>query len=140
MPRLKDGAGLGNVKANLHDLVIWTEHRLADGHDPGMSGQLDESANPFRMDLHVITLRATAHNSRWSRERLGEKFVDILSQLQHPTTREGGLVSEDAVPIEAAHNTGHIVLKLVGWTGDRHDLLPAELMRHSPLQSFIAEA
>jgi len=68
------------------------------------------------MDLHIVTLRPSAHSSTRSREGISEKLIDILSQLSNPSGGKSALESDDAISIKTAHNTGYIMLELIGWT------------------------
>jgi hypothetical protein len=94
-----------------------------------MSGQLDEAAYPFRTDLHIAALRAAAHSSTWSREGLGEKLVYIFPQLLNPRGGKSVFVSNDAIPINTAHDTGYIALEIFDWTYDGHNKPPTPSMQ-----------
>ena len=57
MPGLVGRARERNVEADLDDLVVGTEHRLAHGNEPGMGGDVDEAADALRLDLDIEALR-----------------------------------------------------------------------------------
>ena len=64
VPGLVGGAGERDVEADLDDPVVGPEHRLAHGDEPGVRGDVDEAADPLRLDLDVEALRARAAGPR----------------------------------------------------------------------------
>ena len=87
VPWLVGGAGEGDVEADLDDPVIGPKHRLADRDEPGMGGDLDEAADPLRLDLDIEALRPARQRRRPAVcLRLREQSLDIFA---HPVG-EGG--------------------------------------------------
>ena len=73
MPGLVGGAREGDVEADFDDPVVGPEHRLADGDEPGMGGDVDEAADPLRMDLDIPALRAARQRAAGHLPRLLEQ-------------------------------------------------------------------
>ena len=86
MPRLVRGAGEGNVEADLDDLVLRPEHRLAHGDEPGVGGDVDEAADPLGLDLDVIALRPARQRAAGTAFASSNR-ADVLAQCGRPSRR-----------------------------------------------------
>ena len=120
VPGLVGGAGEGDVEADFDDPVIGPEHRLADGDEPGMGGDVDEAADPLGMDLDIPALRPARQGAAGHALRLLEQPADILPHPLDPGPREGALEGDDAVAVEAAHDGAGVVILLFDFRRRRH--------------------
>ena len=84
MPGLVLGALERSVEADLDDLVIGAEHRLAHGRDPLMAREFREAAEVLRMDLHIPAARPAAHGAPAPLDRFPEGARDVLAHVLGP--------------------------------------------------------
>src|SRR5688572_22114096 len=110
VPGLQHRAGKRNVEPDLDNFMLRSEHRAADGDNPGMRDEIHESTNALRMDLRVIPLWAAPYESAGPVQPFREELIDVFTEGLRPFPREGSLEPDDAITVEAAHDRGRIVL------------------------------
>jgi hypothetical protein len=106
VPRLVLRAGERDVEADLHDLVVGPQHRLADRRHPGVADQVDEPTQLLGMDLHVVALRSAADGSALAADRLIEGGQDVGVHVCGPLPGESALVGDDAVGVQTSDEIG----------------------------------
>src|SRR3954449_10459294 len=88
------------VEPDLHDLVLWTEYALTHGHDPGMSCQLNKTADRLRMHFYIPAARTAAHCASGTLDGLPECGHHVFPHLFDKFARERATVGNDAVSLQ----------------------------------------
>ncbi|KQR20125.1 hypothetical protein ASF79_11075 [Agreia sp. Leaf335] len=110
MPRLVLGTGAGNVEAELDDLIVRPENRLADRPHPRVVDEFEPPAHLLWMHLDVVALRPAADGPTRAGQRLLESDVDVFAQRVGPFGRQGTLPSRDPIGIQSIDRVLHVDL------------------------------
>ena len=107
VPRLVGGAGEGDVEADLDDSIVLGQHRLADGDEPRMGGDFDETAEALGLGFDIPAL---GQRSALDPLRFLEQSHHVLIEIVGELAAEGSLQRDDPVAVEAAHDRGLVKL------------------------------
>ena len=84
-----------------------------------MGEQLGKTAQPFRVNLDVMAVRAAFQGAAGAGPRFVEQHGNVGAQTSYPFARKRTLAANNAVAVQAAHDGAHIEL-LVGKEGRAH--------------------
>jgi hypothetical protein len=100
VPWLVLGAGERDIEAELHDLVVGAQDRLAHAGDPRVADQVDEAAQRLGVHLDVEAMRAAADRAAWPGRGLRKRGVNVLAHRGRPRQRERTPQRADAAAVE----------------------------------------
>ena len=104
MPRLVGGTGPGNVKADLYDPVVGSEHGFADRDKPRMRHNSYEATDPFRLYFDIPAFRSSRQRSILGRARFRKQRLDIRAHLVDEFGRKGLGQRCESITIDCAHD------------------------------------
>ncbi len=84
VPGLVHGALQRDVEAELHDAVVRSERRGAQGTHPGMVDEVHEASDLLGVDLDVVAVRPAAYRAAGAGAGPLERPVDVLAELVGP--------------------------------------------------------
>ncbi|KQQ62657.1 hypothetical protein ASF63_18005 [Microbacterium sp. Leaf320] len=78
MPGLVLCSGVRDIKSELDDLVVRSQHSLGHGAHPGVIDKISPAAHLLRVDFDVVPIRSTAHRPA------GQSCEELLWSPQRP--------------------------------------------------------